>query len=275
MIPGLENARFLRYGQIHRNTYIRPRCCWTKHSASRKRHGSCLPASFPASRVTRSPSPPAAGRSLRRRAGSWRGTIAAPRASALGSLVHYIAHADPKDFQPANITFDLLEPLEEELRKKIRDKKERHRLVCERALAAFDDWWASRDSGKPLIRTSALEQARMSDFSRRIAGKGSRDSIRGGGSSNERRPKNHGWRWWLQWYKASTYLFMMGIGVASLGATHSPSCAQACSPVRGQLSHSAPSCSPSCGGCGSHFQVSNPFACPSPHSREAGHCSSH
>jgi len=30
-------------------------------------------------------------------------------------------------------------------------------------------------------------------------------------------PKTHGWRWWLQWYKASTYLFMMGIGVASLG----------------------------------------------------------
>ena len=67
----------------------------------------------------------------------------APRACALGSLVHYITHADPKDFQPANITFDLLEPLEEELRKKVRDKKERHRLVCERSLAAFDAWWAA------------------------------------------------------------------------------------------------------------------------------------
>jgi methylenetetrahydrofolate--tRNA-(uracil-5-)-methyltransferase len=66
-----------------------------------------------------------------------------PRASALGSLVHYITHADPKDFQPANITFDLLEPLEEEMRKRVRDKKERHRLVCERALAAFDTWWSA------------------------------------------------------------------------------------------------------------------------------------
>jgi methylenetetrahydrofolate--tRNA-(uracil-5-)-methyltransferase len=66
---------------------------------------------------------------------------APPRASALGSLVHYITHADPADFQPANITFDLLEPLEEEVRKKVRDKKERHRLVCERSLAAFDEWW--------------------------------------------------------------------------------------------------------------------------------------
>ena len=70
-----------------------------------------------------------------------------PRASALGSLVHYITHADPKDFQPTNITFDLLEPLGEELRKKVRDKKERHRLVCERSLAAFDAWWAAQQHG--------------------------------------------------------------------------------------------------------------------------------
>jgi methylenetetrahydrofolate--tRNA-(uracil-5-)-methyltransferase len=68
--------------------------------------------------------------------------VPVPRATALGSLVHYITHADPKNFQPANITFDLLEPLEESLRKKIRDKKERHRLVCERSLAAFDAWWS-------------------------------------------------------------------------------------------------------------------------------------
>ena len=63
-----------------------------------------------------------------------------PRATALGSLVHYITHADVKHFQPANITFDLLVPLEEELRKKVRDKKERHRIQCERALAAFGEW---------------------------------------------------------------------------------------------------------------------------------------
>jgi len=64
----------------------------------------------------------------------------APRASANGSLTHYITHAETKRFQPANITFDLLPPLEEELRKKIRDKKERHKLQCDRALAAWSDW---------------------------------------------------------------------------------------------------------------------------------------
>jgi len=153
MIPGLENARFLRYGQIHRNTYIQAPLLLDETLRLKKAPwlmfadqlsgvegytesiATGLLAGLYAAALVRGEEP-----------------IAAPRASALGSLVHYIAHADPKDFQPANITFDLLEPLEEELRKKIRDKKERHRLVCERALAAFDDWWASRDSGKPLIQ---------------------------------------------------------------------------------------------------------------------------
>ena len=54
--------------------------------------------------------------------------------------MHYITHAEAKNFQPANITFDLLAPLEEETRKKIRDKKERHRIQCERALAEFGEW---------------------------------------------------------------------------------------------------------------------------------------
>jgi len=64
----------------------------------------------------------------------------APRESANGSLTHYITHAETKKFQPANITFDLLPPLEEELRKKMRDKKERHKLQCERALDAWTVW---------------------------------------------------------------------------------------------------------------------------------------
>jgi hypothetical protein len=47
-----------------------------------------------------------------------------------------VTHADPRNFQPANITFDLLPPLE----KKVRDRKERHRMQCERALKACDGW---------------------------------------------------------------------------------------------------------------------------------------
>ena len=145
LIPGLENARFLRYGQIHRNTYIQApllldeslrlkKAPWLMFAGQlsgvegyTESIATGLLAGIYAAAIMRGEEP-----------------VPAPRASALGSLVHYITHADPKDFQPANITFDLLEPLEEELRKKVRDKKERHRIVCERALAAFDAWWAKQ-----------------------------------------------------------------------------------------------------------------------------------
>jgi methylenetetrahydrofolate--tRNA-(uracil-5-)-methyltransferase len=144
LIPGLENARFLRYGQIHRNTYIQapllldetlrlktaPRLMFAGQLCGVEGYtesiATGLLAGIYAATLARGDEP-----------------TPAPRASALGSLVHYITHADPKDFQPANITFDLLEPLEEELRKKVRDKKERHRIVCERSLAAFDAWWSA------------------------------------------------------------------------------------------------------------------------------------
>ena len=147
LIPGLENAKFLRYGQIHRNTYI----CSPAVLDDRlrmKQHPSILFAGQ-ISGVEGYTESIASGLL----AGLYAASIAhghepeaAPRQSALGSLTHYITHADPADFQPANITFDLLVPLEEELRKKVRDKKERHRLVCERALAAFDAWWQQRNA---------------------------------------------------------------------------------------------------------------------------------
>ena len=144
LIPGLENARFLRYGQIHRNTYICAPALLDQtlrlKSEQRKLFAGQL------SGVEGYTESIATGMLAGLYAASLaRGQVplAIPRSTGLGSLVHYITHADPKDFQPANITFDLLEPLEEELRKKIRDKKERHRIQCERALAAFDSWWAN------------------------------------------------------------------------------------------------------------------------------------
>jgi methylenetetrahydrofolate--tRNA-(uracil-5-)-methyltransferase len=148
LIPGLENAKFLRYGQIHRNTYI------------------CAPVLLDESlRLKSEPRILFAGQisgvegytesiATGMLAGIYAASLArgeeptpVPRGTALGSLVHYITHADAKDFQPANITFDLLEPLEEEVRKKVRDKKERHRMVCERALKQFDAWCAGQQVG--------------------------------------------------------------------------------------------------------------------------------
>jgi methylenetetrahydrofolate--tRNA-(uracil-5-)-methyltransferase len=144
LIPGLENARFLRYGQIHRNTYIQSPALLNEDLRLKK--APWLMFAGQISGVEGYTESIATGLL----AGIYAATLArgdepvpAPRASALGSLVHYITHADGKDFQPANITFDLLEPLEEELRKKVRDKNERHRMVCERSLAAFDAWWCA------------------------------------------------------------------------------------------------------------------------------------
>ena len=144
MIPGLEHATFLRFGQIHRNTYIDAPRLLTE-TLQLRAHPSVLIAGQ-LSGVEGYTESIAAGML----AGRYAAALAhgeqpkpAPRLSAHGSLVHYITHADLKRFQPANITFDLLSPLEEEVRRRIRDKKERHRLQCERALAAWDAWLAA------------------------------------------------------------------------------------------------------------------------------------
>ncbi len=137
LIPGLENARFLRYGQIHRNTYINSPALLSE-TLQMKAHPQILFAGqicgvegYVESIAT----------------GMLAGVFAVglftstqpfspPRATALGSLIHYVTHADAKKFQPANITFDLLPPLEN----KVRDRKERHRLQCELALQNLDHW---------------------------------------------------------------------------------------------------------------------------------------
>jgi methylenetetrahydrofolate--tRNA-(uracil-5-)-methyltransferase len=137
LIPGLENARFLRYGQIHRNTYINSPELLTP-TLQMKHHPSILFAGqicgvegYVESIATgmlagmnacalvcdETPVPP-------------------PRATTLGSLVHYITNADPKKFQPANITFDLLPALDN----RVRDRQQRHKIQCELALAELERW---------------------------------------------------------------------------------------------------------------------------------------
>ena len=68
---------------------------------------------------------------------------AMPDATALGSLCRYVSGADPRNYQPANITFDLLPQLEEETKKRLKhDKRARHAEVCKRALEALDEYLA-------------------------------------------------------------------------------------------------------------------------------------
>jgi methylenetetrahydrofolate--tRNA-(uracil-5-)-methyltransferase len=137
MIPGLDRAEFLRFGQVHRNTYINGPALLEPTLQLRSAENiffagqisgvegyvesiatGLVAASGAAALMT--------GETVRK----------FPRATALGSLCAYVAGADPKNYQPANITFDLLPKLEHPPR----DKKLRQAEVCRRALAALDEF---------------------------------------------------------------------------------------------------------------------------------------
>lgn len=142
MIPGLHQAEFLRYGQIHRNTYINapslltstlqlrsdPRIFFAGQISGVEGYTESiatglLAGRFAAARLMGEPLRPA------------------PRETALGSLCAYISGADPRDYQPANITFDLLPQLSEVERKRFKhDKKARHAEVCRRAQIALEEY---------------------------------------------------------------------------------------------------------------------------------------
>jgi len=142
MIPGLENAEFLRFGQMHRNTYINAPAL-LKPTLELRAH----PETFFAGQISG-----VEGYVEAIATGLMAGLHAAalalgqtpralPRATALGSLCHYISGANPAGYQPANITFDLLPPLDEQTHRQLRhDKKARHAEICRRALEALEDY---------------------------------------------------------------------------------------------------------------------------------------
>ena len=142
LIPGLEKAEFLRFGQIHRNTYInapsllaptlnlrsRPEVFFAGQISGVEGYVEAIATGLMAGMHAAAL---AYGEPLR----------ALPRETALGSLCHYISGADPANYQPANITFDLLPQLDEATRHRLRrDKKARHAEVCRRALAALEEF---------------------------------------------------------------------------------------------------------------------------------------
>jgi methylenetetrahydrofolate--tRNA-(uracil-5-)-methyltransferase len=142
LIPGLEQAEFLRFGQMHRNTYIngpallaptlqlraRPELFFAGQISGVEGYVESIATGLMAGMHAAALSSGATPRPL-------------PRESALGSLCHYVSAADPADYQPANITFDLLPALDEPTRIQFRrDKHARHAEVCRRALAALETY---------------------------------------------------------------------------------------------------------------------------------------
>ncbi len=151
LIPGLENARFLRFGQIHRNTYINspmllnPTLQMREHPAVLFAGQICGVEGYVESIATGMLAGIHAAALV-----SGEAPVPPPRATALGSLVNYITQADPKKFQPANITFDLLPPLE----KKIRDRQQRHKTQCKLGLRELQGWLELATAARGLIPAS-------------------------------------------------------------------------------------------------------------------------
>lgn len=141
LIPGLEEAEFLQFGQIHRNTYI----CAPRFLAPTLRMRE-HPSIFFAGQITgvegyveSVASGWLAGLNAARLANGLE-LKEAPRRSATGALARYVSSADPKTYQPANITFALLEPLSDEEKQRVRRKQERRQLQVELALKEWDKW---------------------------------------------------------------------------------------------------------------------------------------
>jgi methylenetetrahydrofolate--tRNA-(uracil-5-)-methyltransferase len=142
LIPGLDRAEFLRFGQIHRNTYINAPALLAPTLELRSRPGVFFAGQISGVEgyVESIATGLLAGMHAVTRANGGE-PQAAPRATALGSLCHYVSGADPAHYQPANITFDLLPQLDDETRERLRrDKKARHAEVCRRAEAALDEY---------------------------------------------------------------------------------------------------------------------------------------
>jgi methylenetetrahydrofolate--tRNA-(uracil-5-)-methyltransferase len=137
MIPGLENAEFVRYGMVHRNTYI----CGPKVLLPtwQTRQRADLLFAGQVSGVEGYVESAASGLIAGRNAAAIvKGDApqAPPRATAIGSLAYYVSHADPKTYQPTNITHGIMPPLDNPPRDKMRKKM----LIAERALADLDAW---------------------------------------------------------------------------------------------------------------------------------------
>ncbi len=149
LIPGLENAEFLQFGQIHRNTFINSPKILNETLATKRE-----PLLFFAGQITgvegyveSVATGWLAGRNAVRTLRS-QPLLTAPQTSAIGALCRYVSNVETKNFQPVNITFGLLEPLPVELRKEYRRKRERHAVQVERALKDWDEWLANTAAAK-------------------------------------------------------------------------------------------------------------------------------
>jgi methylenetetrahydrofolate--tRNA-(uracil-5-)-methyltransferase len=141
LIPGLERAEFLQYGQIHRNTYINAPRVLAPTLQMRERAGVFFAGQISGVEgyVESVATGWLAGRNAARLARG-EALLEAPSKTATGALARYVSCANAANYQPVNITFALLEPLAEDERRRFRRKRERHARQVELALKEWEDW---------------------------------------------------------------------------------------------------------------------------------------
>lgn len=141
LIPGLERAEFVRYGMVHRNTYVNAPTCLTPAFETRRRPGLFFAGQMSGVEgyVESAASGLVAGIGAACRA---RGAPPPlfPAETALGSLGRHVATGDPRHYQPTNIAFGLLP----ELPQRIRDKARRRLALAHRALEALERFRSER-----------------------------------------------------------------------------------------------------------------------------------
>ncbi|MQQ80583.1 methylenetetrahydrofolate--tRNA-(uracil(54)-C(5))-methyltransferase (FADH(2)-oxidizing) TrmFO [Lactococcus lactis] len=137
MIPGLENAEFVRYGVMHRNSYMDSPNLLKQTFQSRKQENLFFAGQMTGVEgyVESAASGLVAGINAVKLFNDEE-VVIFPKTTAIGSLPYYITHTDSKHFQPMNVTFGIVEELEGP---RIRDKKERYTKVAERALNSLTD----------------------------------------------------------------------------------------------------------------------------------------
>ncbi len=150
MIPGLETAEFVRYGQMHRNTFIQSPVLledslrYAPRAPSARQHGAPLYFAGQIVGVEGYAGNAATGLLAginAARAVAGKAPVAPPPSTMLGALVHYVTHCEPRLFQPMKANFGILPPLDTPPR----DKRQRAIAHSERARIDFEAWLSSLD----------------------------------------------------------------------------------------------------------------------------------
>jgi methylenetetrahydrofolate--tRNA-(uracil-5-)-methyltransferase len=141
MIPGLEQAEFVRFGMVHRNTYINGPTVLRDTWQTRQRADLFFAGQI--SGVEGYVESAASGLIAGRNAAALvlgEEPRTPPRTTAIGALAYYVSHADPRNYQPTNITFGIMPAPDVPEGKRRLKKDERKVATSDRALAALDEW---------------------------------------------------------------------------------------------------------------------------------------